>query len=97
MVINWLSPSNLSNVLGACDPAPLVQRNFELIAAHLSIALPAVDGPGIDLEADEAAAAVQANFDAIAAAMGLTFSPVAGAADPEVCAQSCFESINANW
>ncbi len=98
MVANWMMPSTMSNVLGACNPPPLVQRNFDLIAARFGVAIPnVVDGSDVDLDADDAEAACETNFNAIATALGINLFPLQNAADPEVCCQANFELINALW
>ncbi len=90
---NWMSPSLMSQVLGACDPETLVDRNFALISARFSLSLPAT----APQDEDGAPAAVQGNFTAIAAALNLTLFPVAASRDPEVASQANFELINAHW
>lgn len=98
MVTNWMLPSTMSNVLGACDPEPLVQRNFTLISARFGLTLPnVVSGGSVDLDADQAASAVQANFNAISTALGTALFSVQNAADPEICCQANFELINTLW
>ena len=89
---NWMSPSAMSQVLGTVDPAPLVDRNLAMIAAHWGLSLP----PTIGLDQTTAPAALQANFATIATARSLTLYPVQSR-DPEACAQANFEIINAAW
>ncbi len=93
MQIASMDPSNLRNVLGACDPASVVDHNIGLINTHLSLTIPltaAADGSSI-------AAVLQTTFDSIAEALGVTFWPVATSRDPEVATQTNFEMINDLW
>ncbi len=94
MRTNWMTPSAMSQVLGACDPASLVDRNFALIAAHWGLSLPATN----DFDDDTSApGGVQANFSTVAQARSLTLYPVATSADPEAACQANFEIINSAW
>ena len=94
MRTNWMLPSRMSQVLGACDPAPLVDRNFALIAAHWGLSLAATDDNDDDTSAP---GGVQANFNVVAQARSLTLYPVAASVDPEAACQANFEIINAAW
>ena len=89
----WMTPSQMSQVLGSCDPASLVDRNFALIAAHWGLSLPATAAD----DDTTAPGAVEANFDAVAQARSLTLYPVATSADPEAASQANFEIINSAW
>ena len=94
MRTTWMMPSQMSQVLGACDPATLVDRNFALIAAHWGLSLAVTN----DFDDDTSApGGVQANFDVVAQARGFTLYPVATSADPEAACQANFEIINAAW
>lgn len=90
---NWMYPSLMSQILGACDPETLVDRNFARIASHWSLTLPAT----ATQDEDGAASAVQSNFTVIASARSLTLHPVATSRDPEPAAQANFEIVNAAW
>ena len=83
----------MSQVLGACDPETLTDRNFALVAAHFGLTLP----PTAVQDEDGAAAAIQANFDMIASAKELTLYPVASSQSPEAATQTNFQVINAGW
>ena len=88
-----LQPSQLAHVLGATDPASVLDRNWPLIAAHLAITLPLTGA----LDSDQAPAAVQANFAAIASAQGSTLVDVSTSYDAEAASESNLERINALW
>ncbi len=95
MVANWMAPSQLSQIYGACDPASLCDRNFGLIAARFNLSLPPTNVPAVD--EDAAPGALQANFSVIASALGIALFDLSTAADPEAAAQTNFELINAAW
>ncbi len=88
-----LQPSQLAHVLGATDPASVLDRNWPLIAAHLTLTLPLT----ASLDSDQAPAAVQANFAAVAAALGVTLVDVSTSYDAEVASETNLERINAHW
>ena len=94
MRTNWMIPSQMSQVLGACDPASLVDRNFRLIGSRWGLSLAVTDDNDDDTSAP---GDVQANFTVVAQARGLTLYPVATSADPEAACQANFEIINAAW
>ena len=88
-----LQPSQLSHVLGATDPATILDRNWSLIAVHFSLTLPATAA----LDSDQAPSAVQANFATIATARPLTLVDVDVSYDPEAATETNLERINAAW
>lgn len=93
MRANLLEPSQLCHVLGATDPASILDRNWPLIATHLVLTLPATGG----LDSDQAPAAVQANFAAIAAALSVALVDVSSSFDAEAATETNLERINALW
>ena len=91
---NWMIPSTMSQILGACDPASLLDRNFGLINQHWGLALAMTDDNDDDTSAP---GGVQANFDAVAQKLGLQLYPVQTSSDPEATCQMNFEIINGAW
>lgn len=90
-------PSGLRRVLFATNPEPIMQHNFDLVAARFGLTLPfpAVAGA----HARPARNRTQANFAHIATALGIPLHNVrgAGARHPDWVAEANWEALNLAW
>ena len=93
MQLNSMAPSGLRHILGACDPASLVDHNLHQINLRFGTSIQ----PTSAADSDTISTVLQAAFDGIASALNCTFYPVATSRDPEVATQANFEIVNAHW